>query len=101
MKSVTYHIPIPFENEKPCLDRMIRRIQTRPGMYLGSNARVIFWMATKPLNGILAYAGMAACFRLIFNLYIVLQMPVCIRSVFAPDGAVISSHIVRVTRRRR
>ncbi len=38
MKSVTYHIPIPFENEKPCLDRMIRRIQTRPGMYLGSNA---------------------------------------------------------------
>lgn len=37
MKSVTYQIPIPWENEKPCLHRMIRQIQTRPGMYIGSN----------------------------------------------------------------
>lgn len=38
MKSVTYQIPIPWQNEKPCLHRMIRQIQTRPGMYIGSNA---------------------------------------------------------------
>lgn len=38
MKSVTYQIPIPWKNEKPCLHRMIRQIQTRPGMYIGSNA---------------------------------------------------------------
>lgn len=38
MKSVTYQIPIPWKNEKPCIHRMIRQIQTRPGMYIGSNA---------------------------------------------------------------
>lgn len=37
MKSATYQIPIPWQNEKPCLHRMIRQIQTRPGMYIGSN----------------------------------------------------------------
>lgn len=38
MKSITYQIPLPLQNEKPCLHRMIRQIQTRPGMYIGSNA---------------------------------------------------------------
>lgn len=38
MKYVMNPIPIPWENEKPCLHRMIRQIQTRPGMYIGSNA---------------------------------------------------------------
>ena len=38
MKSVTYQIPIPWEKEQPCLHRLIRQIQTRPGMYIGSNA---------------------------------------------------------------
>lgn len=38
MKSVTYQMPIPWKNEKPCLHRMIQQIQTRPGMYIGSNA---------------------------------------------------------------
>lgn len=37
MKSVLYQIPVPLENEKPCLHRMIRQIQTRPGMFIGSN----------------------------------------------------------------
>lgn len=38
MKSVMYQMPIPWKNEKPCLHRMIQQIQTRPGMYIGSNA---------------------------------------------------------------
>lgn len=38
MKFVTYQIETPWKNEKPCLYRMILQIQTRPGMYLGSNA---------------------------------------------------------------
>ena len=36
MQSVTYEIPIPWKDEKPSLHRMIRQIQTRPGMSLGS-----------------------------------------------------------------
>ena len=36
MQSVTYEIPIPWKDEKPSLHRMIRQIQTRPGMFLGS-----------------------------------------------------------------
>ena len=38
MESVSYLIPIPWQDEKPSLHRMIRQIQTRPGMYIGSNA---------------------------------------------------------------
>ena len=38
MKYVMNPIPIPWKNEKPCLHRMIRQIQTRPGMYIGSKA---------------------------------------------------------------
>lgn len=38
MKSVVYPISIPWMKEKPCLYRMIRQIQTRPGMYIGRNA---------------------------------------------------------------
>lgn len=37
MESVSYLIPIPWQDEKPSLHRMIRQIQTRPGMYIGSN----------------------------------------------------------------
>lgn len=37
MKHVSYTIPIPWKDEKPSLHRMIRQIQTRPGMYIGSN----------------------------------------------------------------
>lgn len=38
MKVAEYQIPIPWEEEKPCLHRMIRQLQTRPGAYLGSKA---------------------------------------------------------------
>lgn len=37
MESVSYLIPVPLQDEKPGLHRMIRKIQTRPGMYIGSN----------------------------------------------------------------
>ncbi len=37
MESVSYLIPVPLQDEKPGLHRMIRQIQTRPGMYIGSN----------------------------------------------------------------
>lgn len=37
MKSVSYLIPVSRQDEKPGLHRMIRKIQTRPGMYIGSN----------------------------------------------------------------
>ena len=37
MESVSYLIPVPMQDEKPGLHRMIRKIQTRPGMYIGSN----------------------------------------------------------------
>lgn len=37
MESVSYLIPVPLQDEKPGLYRMIRKIQTRPGMYIGSN----------------------------------------------------------------
>ncbi|MDE7319831.1 MAG: hypothetical protein K2N46_08870 [Lachnospiraceae bacterium] len=37
MESLSYLIPVPRQDEKPGLHRMIRQIQTRPGMYIGSN----------------------------------------------------------------
>ncbi len=37
MESVSYLIPVPLQDEKLGLHRMIRKIQTRPGMYIGSN----------------------------------------------------------------
>lgn len=37
MEFVSYLIPVPLQDEKPGLHRMIRKIQTRPGMYIGSN----------------------------------------------------------------
>ena len=37
MESVSYLIPVPLQDEKLGLHRMIRKIQTGPGMYIGSN----------------------------------------------------------------
>ena len=93
MESVSYLIPVPLQDEKPGLHRMIRQIQTRPGMYIGSNTLTSLEHFLDGYQAAERDFGVGMCRN--GNLF-----PPDFYA-FVPDGAIISSHIVMVMKKKR